>query len=376
MRIRTAHGQLAGTLLAGALAVGACGGSPTSPTSSEEQQGPTQAEKVYAELQKIPADQRHAELVKRANAEGALSIYTSMTSEVTDEVVGAFEDTYDDLDVSVYRADSETVLQRVLQEQAAQFYGSDVVESNATEMIALDQEGLMAPYSGEPREAVSELAKFDTWTGVRFNLFAPSWNSNLVRPGEAPTSWQDLADPKWDGKLSMEIEDYDWYGTLHDYFVSEGMTPQEADEIFSKMADGAKIVKGHTVQGELLSAGQFHVVASNYSYITETLQRSGAPVDYQPMVEPVIARPNGIGLMKNAEHPAAAMLFTDWLLTDGQDVMADLGLTPAVESKDQTGTFEGTDMIPVDTQKLAAQGNEWSKQYEEVVQEGEEVETE
>jgi hypothetical protein len=56
--------------------------------------------------------------------------------------------------------------------------------------------------------------------------------------------------------------------------------------------------------------------------------------------------------------------------------MADLGLTPAVESKDQTGTFEGTELIPVDTEKLATQGNEWSKQYEEVVQEGEEVDTE
>lgn len=371
MRIRTAHRQLAGTLLAAALAVSACGGSPTSSTNTQAQQGPTQAEKVYAELQKLSPDQRHAELVKRANEEGALSIYTSMTSEVTDEVIGAFEDTYDDLDVSVYRADSETVLQRVLQEQSAQFYGSDVVESNATEMIALEQEDLMSPYRGGPRDAVSDLAKFDTWTGVRFNLFAPSWNTKLVQSGEQPQTWQDLADPKWNGKLSMEIEDYDWYGTLHDYFVSQGMTPQEADEIFSKMADGAKIVKGHTVQGELLSAGQFHAVASNYSYITETLQRSGAPVDYQPMVEPVIARPNGIGLMKNAEHPAAAMLFVDWLLTDGQDVMADMGLTPAVESKDQTNTFTGgTEVIPVDTEKLAKEGNEWSKQYEEVVQEG------
>jgi len=371
MRIRPTYARLAAVVFAAVVACSACGTSPTS-SSEEESQGPTKAEQVYAEIQELPASERHAELVKRANEEGALAVYTSMTSEVTDEVIGAFEDAYGDLDVSVYRADSETVLQRVLQEQQAQFYGNDVVESNATEMIALEQEGLMAPYRGAPRETVSDLAKFDTWTGVRFNLFSPSWNTKLVKPGEQPTSWEDLADPKWDGKLSMEIEDYDWYGTLRDYFVEQGMTEQEADQVFSEMADGAKIVKGHTVQGELLSAGQFHVVASNYSYITDTLERSGAPVGFEPMVEPVIARPNGLGLMKTAEHPAAAMLFADWLLTDGQKVMADLGLTPAVESMDP---FQGREVVPVDTDKLLKKGDEWSKQYEEVVQQGDEVES-
>jgi iron(III) transport system substrate-binding protein len=369
----TTRARLGAALLAAGLAATACGGSPTSSGGTQAAQGPTEAEKVYADLLKIPASKRHAALVKQANEEGAITIYTSMTSEVTDEVIGAFEDTYDDLDVSVYRADSETVLQRVLQEQKAGFYGNDVVESNATEMIALEQEGLMSPYRGPARQAVSDLAQFDTWTGVRFNLFAPSWNTNLVKPGEQPTSWQDLADPKWDGKLSMELEDYDWYGTLHDYFVSQGMTEQEADQVFQRMADGAKVVKGHTVQGELLSAGQFPLVASNYSYITETLKRDGAPVDYKPMVEPVIARPNGIGLMKTAEHPAAAILFTDWMLTDGQKVMADLGLTPSVERMDP---FGNADVVPVNTDKLASQGDEWSKEYEQVVQQGTEIETE
>jgi iron(III) transport system substrate-binding protein len=373
MVIANTRVRLAGALLAAGLAATACGGSPTSTGGSQAAQGPTEAEKVYAQLQKLPDSKQHAALVKQANEEGALTVYTSMTSDIADDVIGEFEDTYDDLDVSVYRADSETVLQRVLQEQQAQFYGNDVVESNANEMLALDQQGLMSAYRGPARDAVSDLAKFDNWTGVRFNLFAPSWNTNLVKPGEQPTSWEDLADPKWDGKLSMELEDYDWYGTLHDYFVSQGMTDQEADEVFQQMADGAKIVKGHTVQGELLSAGQFSVVASNYSYITETLKRDGAPVDYQPMVEPVIARPNGIGLMRTAEHPAAAMLFVDWILTDGQKVMADLGLTPSVESMDP---FANAKVIPVDTDKLLHEGDQWSKEYEQIVEQGKEIETE
>jgi iron(III) transport system substrate-binding protein len=296
-----------------------------------------------------------------------------MTSDVLDEVVGAFEDEYDDLDVSVYRADSETVLQRILQEQKAGFNGNDIVETDEVEMLALAQEHLMAPYRGQPRAAVNKLGQFPTWTASRFNLFEPSWNTNEVKPGQQPKTWEDLADPKWDGKLSMELEDYDWYMTLHDYFVDQGMSDQEADEVFQKMADGGKIVKGHTVQGELLSAGQFSVVASNYSYITDTLKRDGAPVEFQPMVEPVIARPNGVGMMSTAKHPAAALLFVDWLLTDGQDVMVDLGLTPSVKSKQKN--LQGLDVVPVESDKLLKEGDEWSKRYEKIVEQGQEVKT-
>jgi len=372
MVIANTRARVVGAMLAAGLAASACGGSPTSSGGSQAAQGPTEAEKVYAQLEKLPASKQHAALVKQANEEGALTIYTSMTSDVADEVIGEFEDAYDDLDVSVYRSDSETVLQRILQEQKAQFYGNDIVETDEVEMLALDQQGMMSPFRGPARDGVSDLGKFDTWTASRFNLFEPSWNTNLVKPGEQPTSWEDLADPKWDGKLSMELEDYDWYGTLHDYFVSQGMTDQQADEIFEKMADGAKIVKGHTVQGELLSAGQFSVVASDYSYITETLKRDGSPVEYQPMVEPIIARPNGVGMMRTAEHPAAAMLFVDWLLTDGQKVMADLGLNPVLTSMHPFGDDK---VVAVDSDKLLKEGTKWSKEYEQIVEQGKIVET-
>lgn len=36
------------------------------------------------------------------------------------------------------------------------------------------------------------------------------------------------------------------------------------------MADGAKLVKGHSVQAELMSAGEFAVTASKYTYIVQT----------------------------------------------------------------------------------------------------------
>ena len=294
-----------------------------------------------------------------------------MTSDVADAVVEAFEDTYGDIDVSVYRAGSETVLQRILQEQSADFAGNDVVETNATELFALANEEALAEYAGERRDLVPEAGRFEGWTATRFNLFAPSWNTKLIQAIGVPTSWEDLADPKYDGQLAMEVGDYDWYLTLYGYWQEQGKSEEEIDKLFADMADGAKIVKGHTVQGELLSAGQFAVVASNYTYLVERVKQKGAPVEYKPLVEPIIARPNGVGLMKTATNPAAAMLFADWLLEEGQAVIAEEGLTPSIA--EGADPLEGVEVIPVDVEALLNESDMWSKKYEAVLQGGEQV---
>ncbi len=367
MRKRLSRSRLAIAILAAGVLAG-CGGSPTSGNVGDK--APAKAEAVYNELSALSGDQRLAELKKRAEQEGQLVIYTSMTSDVADAVVDAFEDTYD-VKVSLYRAGSETVLQRILQEQKANFAGNDVVETNATEMLALNKEGLMSEYKGEARDRVAEAGKQQGWTGTRFNIFSPSWNTKLVKNGEQPKNWEELADPKWDGKLSMEVGDYDWFLTLYDYFVKQGKSPEEAEKIFRDMAQGAKIVKGHTVQGELLSAGQFSVAASNYTYLVDKVAKKGAPVAFSPLVQPVVVRPNGVGLMKTATHPAAAMLFTEWLLTDGQDVLLEEGITPSVAGKDKR--FDSVQQIPVDTNKLLNESDKWSKLYEQIVSAGEQV---
>ena len=69
------------------------------------------------------------------------------------------------------------------------------------------------------------------------------------------------------------------------------------------MVDGAKLVKGHTVQAELMSAGEFGVTASNYTYIVQRAKADGAPVEVEPLVDPVIARPNGGSLHEDGREP-------------------------------------------------------------------------
>ena len=214
-----------------------------------------------------------------------------------------------------------------------------------------------------------EAGRFPGWTATRFNLFAPGWNTTVIDSvGGPPKSWEDLADPRFDGKLSMELSDTDWYLTLYGYWQQQGKSEAEIDKLFADMAQGAQITKGHTVQVELMSAGQFAVAASPYTYTLERAKQDGAPLEYSPPVQPVIARPNGVALMKSASHPAAAMLFCDWMLDEGQQVLAGLHLTPSiVEGGDP---LAGAEIVPVDIDKVLDENAEWSRKYEAVVSGG------
>ena len=158
--------------------------------------------------------------------------------------------------------------------------------------------------------------------------------------------------------------------TLYGYFQEEGMSDAEIDKYFADVVQGSKVAKGHSGQVELLSAGEFGVVGASYTYLTEKARASGAPVDDQPLVEPVVARANGGGVLKSSEHPATAILFMDWYLETGQEILLENGLTPSV-MPDGSDPLGGLEVLPVDVQKLLDEGTEWSDRYDEVVRGGE-----
>jgi iron(III) transport system substrate-binding protein len=342
-----------------AIALAGCGGSPTAAPGAS---GGGDTASKFQQYESLPGQDRRDKLLADAKGEGELSLYTSMTSDVADAVVKAFT-AQTGVKVSLYRAASETVLQRILQESSARHAGADVVETDALEMAALSKEKLIAPYTGERRDAVGPEGQFDNWTASRYNLFSPSWNTTKVPAGTQPTSWEALADPKFNGQLAMELNDYDWYLTLYEYWEQHGKSTAEIDQLFGAMADGAKVVKGHTVMGELLSAGQYSVAASNYTYLVQRAADKGAPVAYQPLVQPVIARPQGVALLDSAPHPAAALLFEDWVLTEGQQVFVDLGLTPSIEPEGLKDPLEGLEVVSVDVDKLLNEQKQWSEKY-------------
>ncbi|MGH3341338.1 MAG: ABC transporter substrate-binding protein, partial [Carbonactinosporaceae bacterium] len=360
-------------LFAATLLLTACGGSPTA--SSEGGGGDAdpdsvkQAMKVYEKFNSMSGEERHRALVKAAEEEGELSIYTS--NDDIEDLISVFEDTYD-IDVEVYRANSETVLQRLLQEQKAGYYGSDVFETNAGELNVANQQGMLADYRSELRDQVSERGLGDGWTASRYNVFVVGWNDNLVSSDSRPQNLEELAAPEWRGKVSMELGDFDWFAAMYRYYLEQGKSDAEIKQLFREIASNSKVVKGHTTQGELLSAGQFSVVTSSYSHTIDQAEAEGAPVKWRPPVEPVVLRPNGIGLMKTAKNPAAATLFVDFELTAGQKIFHDQYRLGAIQNGENP--LDGLEVISTPDDELVAHPTKWDRLYAEIVRQGQEIE--
>jgi iron(III) transport system substrate-binding protein len=367
--------------VAATLVLAACGGTPTASPSGgdggsarEDSDLAVAAAEAYDKFNEMSGQERTDELVACAEEEGQLNVYTSNTD--MEDLIDVFSDQYD-IEVNNYRAGSESVLQRVLQEDEAGYYGADVFETNALELGVAEDEGLLYPYKSELRDSVLEQGRqAEGWTATRFNAFVVGWNTDKVKPGEEPKTFEELAEPQWKGRISMEVGDVDWFAALHDYYVEEqGWSEDQFTDFMTRLASNSQVVKGHTVQGELLSAGQFDVGVSLYSHTVDKAADGGAPVAWMPAdgnpVQPIVSRPNGIGLLKTATNPCAALLFVDFELTGGQDVF---------KEKFRIGSVEGTDnplsafeTYPVPEEKLLDDPDTWNKAYEDVVANGQAI---
>jgi iron(III) transport system substrate-binding protein len=350
---RTTVLALAAVLLAG------CGGTPTAPSGGGNGGGKGSTAKYV----NMPDDQ----LVAAAKKEGSVAIYASNSS--IQENAAAFEKQYG-IKVTTYRAQSEDVLQRVLQEAGAGKLPADLIDTNGGELLTMAAKGVLADYDN--KRITSQLRPGSVhpgWVATRYDVFTVAWNSGKIKT--PPTSYQDLADPRFKGQIELEPDDWDWYLGVYSYFTSKlGWSTQQADAYFTKLAANAKVVKGHTVQAQMLDAGQIGVGPDSYKHLIDQDHfGKGAPVVWQPVVQPVLYRPNGIGLTRTAPHPAAATLYLKWSLTDGQKLFPKQYRVPAnLSVTTQNPIPAGTKIYDIPMDQMANDSAKWSEAWQKLLQ--------
>jgi iron(III) transport system substrate-binding protein len=336
-------------------------------SSSEEDasdNGQKAFDRVLAKVKGLEGAERAKKLAALAKAEGGeLTFYTSLVSETEEAVADEFEEAYD-VEVSVYRASGETVAQRVSEEADAGFRGADVVETGGPEMAGLAKEGLFMRYRPDGADELVEGSLHREWTAVRFNTFVVAWNTKAVSKDEVPRSYEELAEPRWKGKLVIEEQDADWYKAMLEYLMAEGKSEAEADEVLRGIAANAQVATSHSLMTQLLSAGEFALAPDQYQYQVKDAQEDGAPVENEPFVEPVFSRPQGMALMNTAKHPAAAVLFADWLVGPGQKVLVESN--QEVSRKDLNFT-QSAKRRPIDVEEFEAQTEEWDDRYAKLI---------
>ena len=308
-------------VLALALITAACGSSAPAETGAS-----------LAELSSYDGPDRLERLIEGAKREGELTIYTSGQSTDLGPVVEAFEKKYG-VRATLWRAGSEAVLNRALQESRAGRFTVDVVETNGPELESMSREQILQKVQS-PRFAdliAPAIRDHGEWVGTRLNVFVQAYNTKLVKKEELPKTWEDLADPRWKGKLGIEQEDSDWLaGIVGEIGEDRGV------KLFRQIVatNGVSSRKGHTLLTQLVASGEVPLALTVYNYKAEQLRREGAPIDWFTIGN-AIARPNGVAVARRAPHPHAALLFYDFELSpEDQQIIADREFVPTSKAID------------------------------------------
>jgi iron(III) transport system substrate-binding protein len=256
------------------------------------------------------------DLIEAARKEAKVILYSSMDLPVGEKLGKAFEAKYPGIAVQVERSGSERLFQRVAQEFGSDIHAADVINSSdASHFISWKKNGWMAPFVSEDI-AQHFLPQFRDPEGMsatsRIYLSSIAYNTNLVKPEDAPKSFADLLDPKWAGKMVKGHPAYS--GTI--MTATFQMVRDLGWEYFEKLSKQRVMqVQSSTDPPKKLALGERAVMADGNEYGVVLLKEAGQPVEpvYPAEGTPTISGPTGI--FASAPHPNAARLFQAWLHT-------------------------------------------------------------
>src|SRR5262245_38480040 len=151
-------------------------------------------------------------MIQAARKEGTLAFYTAMELPIAEGMSKAFEAKYPGIKVRLKRSGAERVFQRIGKEEEIRIHEVDVVcSTDAGHFVRWRRDGLLAPFL--PEDAAMHLPPEqigpDGMYATAFASLSPiGYNTNLVKPEDAPTTFADLLEPKSEGKEDNREPNY------------------------------------------------------------------------------------------------------------------------------------------------------------------------
>jgi len=273
---------------------------------------PQSAAQALAPYKGLKGKEREEKLAEGARKEGKVVVYSFTAVDQLKPLLDEFQKRHPFLKPEHYRANATGVFNKFTTEVRAGQTLADVIDISAGETHTLWQMGLLDPYLSPSREGISKDFTDDNgyWTAHYHFVIALGFNTQQIRPAEAPRSYEQMIDPKWKGRFSLDPADQDLFGALLLHWGRD-----KALSYFKSLAKlGPRMVTGHTNQANLVGSGEIEMAPWLYGYRPLQLKDQGAPVEIH-LFEPVMTNPAYLLLTKNSRHPHAAALFIDWALS-------------------------------------------------------------
>jgi iron(III) transport system substrate-binding protein len=264
-------------------------------------------------------------LIEAARKEGKLSYYSALELNVAERLGKMFEAKYPGVAVRVERSGAERIFQRIAQEQGSGINAVDVANStDPAHYLDWKKSDWLAPYVPDdvakhfPADQVDPDGMYATSCAW---LEAIGYNTGLVKREDAPKSYADLLDQRWQGKIVKGHPGYSGAILTATFVLArdlgwpylEKLALQKVMQVQSAADPPKKILLGERA-----------VMADGNDYNLVLLRDQGKPVEpvYPTEGAPLIIVPSGI--FRSAPNPNAARLFQSFFLgAETQQMLAD-----------------------------------------------------
>lgn len=306
---------------------------------------------------------RMQKIVAAAKKEGTLTLYTTFAEKDQPTLIRPFEAKYG-VKVVVWRAGTDTVLQRTLAETAARKYDVDLIHFGSPEMEALSREKILQAVDSPVHRDLrpGSVPPHKEWAATLLSVWVQAYNTRLIKKSDLPKTYEDLLDPKWKGRLGIEAKNEDWFASVVD-IMGGG---EKGIKFFRDLVaqNGISPRTGHTLLNNLVIAGEVPLALDIYNYMPEQAKKKGAPIDWFAL-EPAVARSNAIGIARHAPHPGAALLFYEYMLGEGQQYLVSMDYIPS--NVHMASPLKGVKILQTDPIRTLDDAQKWKQLFDDTV---------
>ncbi|HHW73257.1 MAG TPA: ABC transporter substrate-binding protein [Firmicutes bacterium] len=271
-------------------------------------------------------------------ASGKVMLYSSMQEDQLLAIKKGFEAKYPDMTMEYYFAGTGRVMTKIAAEAQAGQVGADVIwVGDPADYISFKELGILEAYESPEAAFIDDAYKDPDgyFIGARMMNMGIAYNTLFVTPEEAPKTWFDLLDPKWNDQIVMT--DPGTSGTSKFWLNAIISHPKYGLDYIEKLrANGCYMESGTTATHNQIAAGAYQVGVC-LDYVTATLAEQGSPIAFI-FPEDTVSIFSPIGLVKNAPNGENAKLLFDFILSrEGQEILIAQNLISVRNDLEQPG---------------------------------------
>jgi ABC-type Fe3+ transport system substrate-binding protein len=274
-----------------------------------------------------------------AKKEGKVLVYGTIIPQVMKLIEAGFEAKYG-VNIEYWRGDATKVVDRILTEWRAGKPGFDMVIGARSPLSLAKADGVYAKFT--PASAANFPAKFrdkdGQLTAWRVTPVGILINTDLVKANDVPKSWDDLLDPKWQGKITMPDPSRHASTATFLWNLQKFKGDKWLDYVRALAKQRPLLVESYSSVPNAIVRGE---AALGISYIQYVPQTKG-PIGFAP-IDQVLADPSDSAIGAKAANPNAARFLVDYLCSpEGQKKVAEThefvlspGVYPAIKGADR-----------------------------------------